>query len=271
LLKNSPYNLKRIPKKILCRESQAAPESITARESTDKCVKTINADRPLPTNATELHLVRCNYQKYGVAMKLAEEGKPFVGNKALGWSEDDVRLFNIIRSYRTGTSLSGVAYKALLEVFPISYFNTRLSKSTLIEQVSSPTFHAILETGDGLISEKLDGVLKSKYPLSWLGEDKKLFQRKIMGALQKFPGHMTLDDARNRRLMTIHAAKGGEAQAAFLHTAIPPVVNKALMIPGAESQAEARVWYVGATRPKEMLYIVQDMGINYKIPEVSTC
>jgi len=72
-----------------------------------------------------------------------------------------------------------------------------------------------------------------------------------------------------RRILTIHGSKGLEAQAVFLHNAITPRIQDVLLTHGKEKQAEARVWYVGATRSKDILYIVMDAGCrNYQFPPI---
>jgi len=54
----------------------------------------------------------------------------------------------------------------------------------------------------------------------------------------------------------------------LLHTGITPKIQKSIVIPGKESKAEARVWYVGVTRAIEHLYIVQDEGHNFNLPTI---
>jgi DNA helicase-2/ATP-dependent DNA helicase PcrA len=69
-----------------------------------------------------------------------------------------------------------------------------------------------------------------------------------------------LEEVKNRNILTIHGGKGLESEAVFLHTVITPRIQKALLITCKESQAEARVWYVGVTRLKKVLYLVTDAG-----------
>jgi superfamily I DNA/RNA helicase len=100
--------------------------------------------------------------------------------------------------------------------------------------------------------------------------DSVLFRAKMNGVKNR-KELITLKEVKNRVVLTIHGAKGLEAEAVFLHTAITPRIQKALLIPGKESQAEARVWYVGVTRPKKVLYLVTDAGKNYTLPGVPSC
>ena len=100
--------------------------------------------------------------------------------------------------------------------------------------------------------------------------DSKLFRAKINGIKNRLD-LITLQEVKNRNILTIHGAKGLEAEAVFLHTSITPRIQKALLIPGKESQAETRVWYVGVTRAKNVLYLVMDAGKNYILPGVPSC
>src|SRR5208283_614595 len=97
-----------------------------------------------------------------------------------------------------------------------------------------------------------------------------LFKAKINGIKNRI-NLILLEEVKNRNILTIHGAKGLEAEAVFLHTAITPRIQKKLLIPDKESQAEARVWYVGVTRPKNVLYLVTDAGKNYTLPGVPSC
>ena len=64
-------------------------------------------------------------------------------------------------------------------------------------------------------------------------------------------------------MYTIHAAKGAEAHAVFLHSYVTKAISEAIRLPCEKSRAEARVWYVGATRAQDHLYLVEDKGANY--------
>lgn len=98
----------------------------------------------------------------------------------------------------------------------------------------------------------------------------KLLNAKISGVLNRKSPIMSWETS-NRKLLTIHGSKGLEADVVFLHTAITPRISKSIVIPGEDSAAEARVWYVGTTRAKEVLYVIRDVGKCYQLPEVATC
>ena len=68
--------------------------------------------------------------------------------------------------------------------------------------------------------------------------------------------------------MTIHGAKGLEADAVFLHLSITPEIRKAILMLGEDQQAESRVWHVGITRAKKVLYLIEDVNYNYPFLDV---
>ena len=135
-----------------------------------------------------------------------------------------------------------------------------------LEQKYAPQLH----TGTGVLNCNILDILNSTDPTKGMIRDSKLFRAKINGIKNRL-NLITLQEVKNRNILTIHGAKGLEADVVFLHTAITPRIQKALLIPGKESQAETRVWYVGVTRAKNVLYLVMDAGKNYTLPGVPSC
>jgi superfamily I DNA/RNA helicase len=66
--------------------------------------------------------------------------------------------------------------------------------------------------------------------------------------------------------MTIHSAKGLEADAVFLHTGITKAIYNS-MRDGEGVEAEIRVWNVGISRAREVLYIIRDKRRNFNLPD----
>lgn len=116
-------------------------------------------------------------------------------------------------------------------------------------------------------SDEITDILQSDDPTYKMSKTSKIFKAKING-IKNRKELIDFSEAEKCRVMTIHGSKGLEALAVFLHTAITPKIQKAIVIPGKESQAEARVWYVGVTRAMEQLYLVQDEGKNYNLPVI---
>ena len=64
----------------------------------------------------------------------------------------------------------------------------------------------------------------------------------------------TLNTSKNIKISTIHASKGGEADNVMLLTDLP---RKADLSVSTKRDDERRVFYVGATRAKKSLHIIE--------------
>ncbi|WP_292388584.1 UvrD-helicase domain-containing protein [Methanosarcina sp. UBA5] len=215
---------------------------------------------------SELHLVRCNYQANAIAMDLAERGIVFGGLH--GWTEQEINLFNTIFKFRKGDSMIGSELKTLVENYELKLFRYWGSKENLIEYFESSTCRFQLAVAKGYMTPTLCNILQSKNPTAKMRGCGKLKRVKIENALRVRKNVITLEEVKKIQILTIHGAKGLEADVVFLHAAITPRIRKSLLIPGEESAAEARVWYVGVTRARERLFVIKDKGQNYSLPRV---
>jgi hypothetical protein len=200
-------------------------------------------------------------------MILAHEGKVFSGLH--GWKDEEIDAANAIISIRLGKAVSFDQMKAIVSLFPAKMLGIIGSREDFIKGFEM-SYSPQLQTGTGILNSKILDVLNSHDPTRGMTRDSQLFRAKMNGVKNR-EGPVTLNEVKNRNILTIHGVKGLEADAVFLHTAITPRIQKTLLIPGKESQAEARVWYVGVTRPKNMLYLVTDVGKNYTLPGVPSC
>lgn len=203
-----------------------APE-MRAVKAESQVIFRVPYDSVLPSFSSELHLIRCNYQASPIAMKLANEGKVFSA-PVFGWKDKEIDAANAIIRIRTEQQPIPAENKALINLY--SNFNK--------EKIISGNIF------DGMISNN------------------KLLRAKLYGIMNR-TSLITQEEVQNRRIMTIHGAKGLEADAVFLHLGITTEIRKAILMPGEEQRAEARVWYVGITRAKKVLYLVEDRNHNY--------
>lgn len=272
-----PSQIWKYASRILKVEGMKVPE-VEAKPGYTNPIKMINWDDPTPCYGSELHLVRCNYQSGAVALKLAEEGKVYGG--LYGWSQAELNLANTIITFREGSPISKEHLLTLVDYYPLKLFGKWKDKQELVNSVIS--FGAgHIDLKSNFISPMFGALLNSEAPANSSEISNNIFRAKINGILKNHDKYeimfRTLEKVSKqykprfrRNLLTIHGSKGLEAQAVFLHTAITPTIEKALVIPGEESQAEARVWYVGATRAKDALYIVKDAGkYSYPLPEMT--
>lgn len=261
--------------KTILKYEGMTPPDISADARNVSSIRQINWNDDLPDYNTELHLVRCNYQSSAVAMNLASQGKIFGGLH--GWSAEEINLASAIVSARSWKPLALDQVTALANYYPVKLFGTKGSKEDLTSSLNR-LYAPELYTGEGFITKQLIDVLCSDDPTAAMSYKNNLLTAKINGVKDsKTPIQcvkISKDDQKTRplklprNLLTIHGSKGLEADAVFLHTAISPRIQKSTVIPGEESAAEARVWYVGVTRAHEALFLVKDKGTNYQFPEV---
>lgn len=258
--------MKNFSHKILKYAGMAAPET-KARKADYNSIQTIRYDVQLPVYDEEFHLIRCNYQAHAISLSLANEGKVFSG--LCGWKNEEIDAANAIILIRQGKVISFDQMKAVLNMFPTKMLGITGSKTDFINTLEK-SYTPQLQTGTGILTENVLDIINSIDPTKGMVRDSVLFRAKINGVKNR-DDLITFKDVKNRAVLTIHGAKGLEATAVFLHTAITPRIQKVLTIPGKESRAEARVWYVGATRAKQVLYLVTDAGKNYTLPGVTSC
>jgi DNA helicase-2/ATP-dependent DNA helicase PcrA len=244
-----PKQIKDFSHKILRMEKMVAKD-ITTKTVYGNCITKLYHDDVFPVHETELHLVRANYQIGAIALRLAWEGKVFGTLKLRhgGWTDEEVHLANAIILVRTDSLLSDFYYKKIVKAFPAKLLDNK-------------------ENEPYKLTQEIINILKSSDPTSKMTKTTELFKAKINGVKNR-KKLIEYDETKKRRVMTIHGSKGLEAYGVFLHTAITKKIRKAIVIPGTESQAEARVWYVGCTRAIEHLYLVQDNGKNYEFPTI---
>jgi DNA helicase-2/ATP-dependent DNA helicase PcrA len=190
----------------------------------------------LPSFPSELHLIRCNYQASAIAMKLAVEGKVFSA-PFYGWKSKEIDAANAIICARTGQETTPAYNRELMEFY-------QPSDGHIFDRIRSGNIF------DGMISTN------------------KLLRAKFYGIMNR-TCLITPEEVQNRRILTIHGAKGLEADAVFLHMSITTEIRKAILMPGEEQRAEARVWYVGITRAKKVLYLIDDVGYSYPMMNVA--
>ena len=274
-----PAQIWNFAKDILRYEGMEAPE-VTAKSGYKSPIKEIDWDDTMPVYGSELHLIRCNYQAPAVAMQLAESGRLFGG--LYGWTAPELNIARAVINYRSENELDLNDWLTLINYYPVRFFGIKYDKETLIKEITryatapaQPKWFGTSFTTPSLINS-----LSGEDPAAEMIPDNKLFTAKINGVkdLKMKIAYIPPNKEGNyptpnlsKKIMTFHGAKGLEADAVFMHTAITGRIQKSIVIPGEESAAEARVWYVAATRAKDTLYIVKDAHRNYELPEVVAC
>ncbi len=226
-----------------------------------------------------MHLVRINEMGIKIAGALEYAGIPFSG--IMGWGQSQINLYNTllkIRQCRSGKTNGGTLFTKdeagmLLDVYPKECFSapkTELRRK--LEKKNAITFRQLSKWspynlyGRHELWEKIadDAVLEDA--LEGYGNPESHKHIKIIHALKDYGKPIT---APTVSVSTIHAAKGGEARFIFLYDGLTKKIHDKLyadMDPATE-EAEANVFYVGATRAMEGLFIVKSSGkYHYNLP-----
>lgn len=276
-----PSNIWKLAGELIELQTPYNPPEIETKKETG-IIRTIDAKNlygfmkheffpNLRPESTVFHLVRTNFLGYQVARDLAEMGIPYSGIN--GWTSAEIDYFNALMNFRTGATLGKRDLKLFLKHYPAKLFSYKgaeagkVKTEDLLEWVNSPDFHPQLSTGSGIITPTLEKILTSPDPTQGMKNAGKGFSRKITGALRRGIQNITNETVNRVQVLTIHGAKGLEANNVFLHAAIPTSVkNSMLTKQGLET--EAYVFYVGLTRTMKNLFVVSYTGNNYPIPGV---
>ena len=202
------------------------------------------------------HLVRANFQRERIAELLIKVGRPFKGY-ASRWTDADFHLYNAIFEIRKyaengfdSEKLIPLPYlKRLAEVFPKQFFNCK--KNEITSEWEWKEIHKVLKPL--LISRLLSPDPLAHTLKSGISETQKL---KVVNALRYNDRKLTEADL--HRIMTIHEAKGLECDTVFLYSEWTRKIKHE-----ANFREEARVWFVGATRHRHMLIIVDGLFSDF--------
>lgn len=227
------------------------------------------------------YLVRINEMGRAIAQALALAGIPFTG--IAGWGTKQILLYNCLVKIRKNlsgieTPIAADELTAFIDAYPAKQF--ALKKKTLrakLVGINRPLYFETIRTiavkdifskrplwtqvaGEGVLENCLGG----------LSEHDNLGRIKILTALKTHKEPITTPSV---MVATIHAAKGAEADYVFPHDAVTKKIYDKLYAEfDAETRkAEAQVYYVGATRARQALFIVESGdAYSYALPDTKT-
>ena len=208
------------------------------------------------------HLVRSKYQAPAICKVMADHGIIWTGLG--GWTNTQLNLLNTINRVRNDQPLFKPHLKALVNVYSTSLFDFWGTETELSDHIDNITNAELPGMPGGLVTMALYDILKSDSPVSSMMNLGKTTQQKLNKALQKHTTSIQFSEIKTS-VLTIHAAKGLDANRVYLHSGISTNTKKAMR---SDPAGEARVFYVGITRAKNELFIVKDKGANYHLPAV---
>lgn len=268
--------------KILERQGLSYPEIKT----TDKpgvlknVTETAYYERLPAFRENTMHLVRINEMGVKIAGALEYAGIPFTG--IMGWGQSQINLFNVLLKVRKcinkemngETQFTPDEADMLINVYPKDCFaRKKADLRKKLDKNNALTFRQLSRWspfnlfGKYSLWEKINSDAVLEDALEGYGDPESHKHVKIMHALMNQNTPIT---APTVSVSTIHAAKGGEAQFIFLHDAITKKISEKLYsdMDPVIGETEANVFYVGATRAMQGLFIVKSNGkYFYDMPD----
>lgn len=221
---------------------------------------------PNSHNSNVFHLVRTTYAGLGVAKMLARLGIPYSGMRPYSWTPGERNLYNAITAIQKFKPISPAEFCAILDYYPA----VLTGAPRKLEELAA--FRKEIMSGQKVptlsyFEQSLIEILKSSEPLRYSKITNKLTGLKIKGAQARRIPKIEESNLKKIQLLTIHGAKGLEANTVFLHNGITRAIQLSMHTPkGIEN--EAYVWYVGITRARERLFFVTYNRDGYPIPGV---
>lgn len=237
-----------------------------------------------------MFLARTQSQIYDIATALKQAGIIFRSQKGIGgWNHSQRRLdlYNALQKVRNVRPVDGVnpdtgqvgvdkftsggiegdfrlpanvrlepsEMKALVRFTPAEYFDTTKKEAkTKAKTASSVSGEDLLRyVSRSFWDNMTNGARSVENLLTYDAKD--TIRRALERNDRPYPA---IDAANVPDVLTIHAAKGKEADTVALYDGIPPAVQEAIRNDPRKQKAESRVWYVGVTRAAENLLVFRD-------------
>jgi len=245
---------------------QTRPEPGLVRQINQSRLEQWMARNPNSHYSNVFHLVRTTYAGLEVAQMLARLGIPYSGMSPYSWTPGERNLYNAIKSIQNFKPISPAEFCAIVDFYPATLTGAPQKPAELME------FKKLIMSGQkqptlSYFTQRLIEILKSNESLKHSKITNKLTGLKIKGAYARGILKIGEDDLQKTQLLTIHGAKGLEADTVFLHNRITRAIQLSMHTPkGIEN--EAYVWYVGITRARERLFFVTYNRDGYSIPGV---
>lgn len=217
------------------------------------------------------HLVRANFLTKNVAGLLSDHGVPFESATAT-WTSKQRNIYNGIARIRAAFDNAAALQQPEFDLSPsvASHVVDVLPSSVLLE--SKGDTKEMVEDGQPLEPQVRVGDLATLVqgnPFSGIEkrDSSSLVPSAIgsQGVRNRLSGAWSGRDGEeideiNHAISTIHGAKGQERDVVFLLDASTKTIRE-----DADISHEAMVWYVGASRASDQLYVVEDVpGTTYE-------
>lgn len=228
-----------------------------------------------------LHLFRCNYMADKASNVLDRLGVPFSSPRGVRWSQELLDLYNgTVKLMNTVQAASAANDKAPLRVeYSLEHITAREALQIVrairaghvsgTKKTAAETLRAAADPENGEV-ERDDVELRDILKPDWVEGIQNPFQsdvfiksglgggsqrERLSAAYKKLDGDVV--DSIHHRILTMHGSKGSEAEHVFLFNGISRKIKDERGLWPSADPAEARVFFVAATRAKHNLYLVE--------------
>jgi superfamily I DNA/RNA helicase len=258
-------NLWEYAKRIVHREGMDTPEIKCVGETSVRSLTWGEFVHLVPRMETEdcMYLVRANYMEHFVADVLSNAGIPYRGPGG-GLDKRAIDVYNTVcrvcekmpemslLGVPTHLRLPTAEAEVMVKVFPRECFSE--TKQQMRDEISRCEASYLVP-----ITPRLADVVRKPFvELKNVSAHRKAQLR----VLYKNRGGKRVEGL-THTIITIHGSKGGQADFVFLFDEITPQIHRT-----SDGKNEARVFYVGATRPKKTLFVVHgpEGKLSYSLP-----
>lgn len=211
-----------------------------------------------------IYAVRINEQAKAIAKSLEDEGIPFISNSVRDFNDSELLdLYNAISKIRSIDDYSDINVDGKFSADELGSI-IRSTRSEYINGNKSEIEFLFRNLSGGYEISKIHNILLEKYYSDIIQnniEDTLLDsveKDKLTRLIDKHKFKLIEPDGISTKILTIHAAKGLEADNVFLYDGIPGQIHDSITTSTSALRNECRVWYVGATRSSDTLVIVRD-------------
>ena len=161
---------------------------------------------------------------------LARAGIPYSGMSPYSWTPEERNLYNAIKAIQNFKPVSPAEFCAILDYYPAILTGAPKTPEDLTE------FRKGIMNGQkppalSHFEQPLIEILKSNEPLRYSKITNKLTGLKIKGAHARGILKIEENDLQKTQLLTIHGAKGLEADTVFLHNGITRAIQLSMYTP----------------------------------------